>query len=184
MTQTQNSVPLKRYYNSSKTKIFSEFKNVLTTKRIEALIGYLEGDSKKSCCCVGMYERSQRNGLCLKLGPNSCWWEQEQELQRSNENNTPKSADHKLELHFCSQVRINKNVVWWAPSWCEPDIMNWRGTPEASFFLFFLHEKLFQKSVVVDNTGHPKNKSRGIKVLFVKGEAHYISVGRPQGCSQ
>jgi len=39
MTQTQNSVPLKRYYNSSETKIFLNLKNVLTTKRVEALIG-------------------------------------------------------------------------------------------------------------------------------------------------
>jgi hypothetical protein len=69
MTQTQNSVPLKRYYNSSETKIFLNLKNVLTTKGVEALIGYLEGDSKKSCCCVGCMREVKRNGLCLKLGP-------------------------------------------------------------------------------------------------------------------
>ncbi len=65
----KTSVPLKRYYNSSKT-----------TKRIQALIGYLERGFEKELLLCWMYERSQRNGLCLKLGPNSCWWEQEQEL--------------------------------------------------------------------------------------------------------
>jgi hypothetical protein len=62
MTQTQNSVPLKRYYNSSKTKISLNLKMFLTTKRIEALIGYLEGDSKKSCCCVGCMREVKEMG--------------------------------------------------------------------------------------------------------------------------
>ncbi len=124
-----------------------------------------------------MYERSQRNGLCLKLGPKQLADENKSKsCKEVNENNNTPSLLLITNSISMSAVKwgINKNVVWWAPppSWCEPDIMNWRGTQEASFTLIFVWQTVPEKVMLstIQHTTKTKSKSRGIRGLFVKGE--------------